>query len=410
MVTEMKKRINIGIMGAAIDSDNLGCMALTYSLVGVLDAIEKDIQEYEFNYFIFDGTKNSEKYDLISERMSISKDKFHNCHMGYFYYKSLFSAIRILPNNIKFLKEISKCDCVIDVTGGDSFTDIYGDERFLYRTKMKQYLINRNIPLCLGPQTYGPFLKKRNENLARNVLQKADIVITRDLISKKLIKEISNRDVPCVPDLAFLLPYDRKGTVDSNRIKIGVNFSGLLTSNHTEQTEINFSLKTNYDLYIREICKELAESNSYEVHLISHVGSDYEIHKKVKEIYPQFVLVEQFMDPIEAKNYISKMDVFIGARMHGTIAAFTTGVACIPTAYSRKFQGLFSTYGYNRVVDLSRLDTLEAIELTKKYLHSYKVLQCETKESFGCAQNDLVEFKEILKNWIIAIFNKRMNV
>ena len=68
------------------------------------------------------------------------------------------------------------------------------------------------------------------------------------------------------------------------------------------------------------------------------------------------------------------MDIFIGARMHATIAAFSSGVATIPTAYSRKFSGLYNNLGYDCVVDMQKLTTEQALELTIQYVKDYQKL------------------------------------
>ncbi len=47
--------------------------------------------------------------------------------------------------------------------------------------------------------------------------------------------------------------------------------------------------------------------------------------------------------------------------MHACIAAFSSGVPVVPMAYSRKFEGLFGTIGYERTVDCTS-ETAEAIE------------------------------------------------
>ena len=45
--------------------------------------------------------------------------------------------------------------------------------------------------------------------------------------------------------------------------------------------------------------------------------------------------------------------MFVGARTHSTIAAFSSGVPVVPMAYSRKFNGLFSdTLDYQYIVDM----------------------------------------------------------
>ena len=54
--------------------------------------------------------------------------------------------------------------------------------------------------------------------------------------------------------------------------------------------------------------------------------------------------------------------------MHATIAAFSSGVPVIPTAYSRKFVGLFNGVGYKNVVDLRELSTQQSVKRTIEYL------------------------------------------
>ena len=42
--------------------------------------------------------------------------------------------------------------------------------------------------------------------------------------------------------------------------------------------------------------------------------------------------------------------------MHATIAAFSSGVPVVPMAYSRKFDGVFGTLGFDRSVDCTSDD------------------------------------------------------
>ena len=51
------------------------------------------------------------------------------------------------------------------------------------------------------------------------------------------------------------------------------------------------------------------------------------------------------LDASEVKWCISKLDWFVGSRMHATIAALSSGVPCAAIAYSRKFRGVFATLG-----------------------------------------------------------------
>lgn len=61
--------------------------------------------------------------------------------------------------------------------------------------------------------------------------------------------------------------------------------------------------------------------------------------------------------------------------MHATIAAFSSGVPVIPTAYSRKFLGLYSGVGYENIIDLRKLSTQESVEKTTEYLRNVEGLR-----------------------------------
>ena len=114
------------------------------------------------------------------------------------------------------------------------------------------------------------------------------------------------------------------------------------------------------------------------LHLIPHVvGSeryienDYAVSYDLYEEFnhPNLVLAPLFLDPMIAKGYIAGLDFFMGARMHSTIAAFSSGVPVIPMAYSRKFNGLFcETLDYQYIVDMkSENDESILYEIKENY-------------------------------------------
>lgn len=109
-------------------------------------------------------------------------------------------------------------------------------------------------------------------------------------------------------------------------------------------------------------------NGGYDIFLIPHVEEDFKACKDFNLLYPETKLVKPFDNPMDVKSFISGMDIFIGARMHATIGAFTSGVVTIPTAYSRKFETMFSVVEYNTIVDLQKLNTKEALERTMLYI------------------------------------------
>ena len=388
--------MRIGIMGAPVDNSNHGCMALLYSLIHILSEIEKEGQD-DYRYVIFDWNYNEEKIVMMSNILDIDRDK-----VIYAPYVLMLDPLRRLYHIRDYLRmksEIKKCDCIIDVTEGDSFSDIYGDAWFTGRTRVKLLIENMGIPLILAPQTYGPYLTGKNRRMAAEAIKKARAVMTRDKQSQKLVKELAGVDAVYTTDLAFALPCGEYDIKASDKVKVGINASNLLYFGN-EMKDRKFNIKTDYAGYLNGLLDVICGLDRYEVYLISHVDGDYEVHKILKERYPDCNLVPIFKNPVEAKSCISKMDIFIGARMHGTIAAFTCGAACIPTAYSPKFAGLFKSVGYDVLVDLASMDTEDAVDKTREYIEDYENL---TRQAKRCTEDNSEVIRstyQYLKNYL----------
>ena len=60
---------------------------------------------------------------------------------------------------------------VLDVSGGDSFSDIYGPKRFAAVALPKRIALEANVPLVLLPQTYGPFSEGAAWGQARAIVR-----------------------------------------------------------------------------------------------------------------------------------------------------------------------------------------------------------------------------------------------
>lgn len=374
--------ITIGIMGAPVNNPNHGCMALLYSLLSNLEEIG------DFQYILFDWKYDAKSMERISKRIGVKREQL------------LFSPFVMRTDFVRYIyhffsyqkmkKNIKACDFIIDLSEGDSFSDIYGDFLYKGRTNIKRLVEQLNIPLILGPQTYGPFLKEENQILARKVIEKAQLVFTRDYESKELLDNWKIPSVLC-QDLAFSLPYEEYAIPFTDKIKVGINVSSILM-NEKEIKDKKFHLKVDYKKYIETLTEELLSKDIYEIYWISHVNDDYSIHQKLFQQYPNTHLIPIFVDPIEAKSCIAQMDIFIGARMHGTIAAYSTGIACIPTSYSPKFKGMYQAFGYSVEVDLCSLDTTSATLKTMEYVQQYKKLSGSKEQG--------ISWKSTLKKWI----------
>lgn len=358
--------LKVGIIWANIDSSNLGVSALAYSTLVIFEEIARR-SNLTFEYILW-GDKQQTRIIKVNGK-NIQINQIPNFAGGdtLRYIKNLIVRPRKLLN-FKYLKELDKCDILVDTGEGDSYADIYGIERFRHFDYIKARYHNKNIPYVLLPQTIGPFDSKEAQGKAKKSLSKSSVVIARDSQSYEFCKNLApESNLVKSIDMAFFLPYNAMQFPETDKIKLGLNISGLLwEGGYTKNNQ--FNLKENYKEVVIKILDRLLSSNLYEVHLVGHVNGevvaideDFHILELIKKKYPQTILAPKFDSPIEAKSYISGLDCFMGARMHSCIAAISSGVPVLPMAYSRKFNGLFlDTLTYPYLIDLKE-DSLEGI-------------------------------------------------
>lgn len=338
----MNKKIQIGIIWANPYNKNMGVAALAYSSLALLkDITDQNDIDAEFSFF---GSDKNSKSSLTIDGKSIN---FKNMYgMNFFHWKS-FIKLFLFPRRFNTLK-ILGLDYVFDIAEGDSFTDIYGEERFWRILNSKRFFSFFNKKQILLPQTIGPFENANHEKKAFDIMRKMDTIISRDKQSYEytlefLPKEKINETI----DVAFYMPFEQQ-THNNGKINVGINISGLLwNGGYTRNNQ--FNLKTDYQKLIQKTISYFLSIQNVQLHLVPHVipenapiENDYAVCLEIIKDNNQIILSPRFKTPIEAKSYISGLDFFIGARMHACIAAFSTGIPVFPMAYSRKFNGLFA--------------------------------------------------------------------
>lgn len=390
----------VGIMGAPLNNINLGCVAMCYSLITMFESIRIKY-DMDIQYIIFDYKYNSQKYSEMCEVLGIERNRV--IYGGYGNISDPIRLIKHLPGLCRMLSNVRKCSFIVDMTEGDSFSDLYGDVIFAGRTNVKMLIEKMGISLILGPQTYGPYLKPANLKKAVKVINNAHLVFSRDVLSSELVSKHGRRDVIKAIDMAFLLPYEKAGETVSDRkqIRIGINVSSMLYSSVNEMKVQRFELKTDYQECIEKIIKKYENDDDYEIYLIPHVELDDKANRVILKRHPGLKIISPCSNPVKVKSFISTMDIFIGARMHATIAAFSSGVACIPMSYSRKFTGLYKSLGYNYIVDLEQLETEEAFERITHYIDEYQVLKKRTDECRQISEKMISKISTVFEKEII---------
>jgi len=393
----MVKKINIILGNAPINNGNRGCVALSYTSIYLIDKVlsEAGIQ---YNLYTSDsGQVKAGNYVLNVAGKDVPYMAIRHI-IGFGAKGKVKTIIKRLINykNISnTIKVYKSADYILDIGQGDSFADIYGKDRFNGINLIHREAMELHKPYCLLPQTIGPFKDDAIRTEAVKAITNADIVMARDKQSYDYTKQIApqQKNLKEYIDVAFFLPFKRM-SFDKEFVHVGLNISALLW--HGGYTRDNqFGLKVDYQKCIRSIIDYFLAIPNVIVHLIPHVvigerdiENDYEVSFDLQKEYNQqrIVLSPFFLSPVDAKDYISGMDFFMGARMHSTIAAFSSGVPVVPMAYSRKFNGLFiDTLDYNHLVDLKKDDSKTILENISSSFGSRESLQKEIKQ-----QNDTI--------------------
>lgn len=375
-----------GIFGAAPDTGNLGVSALLY---GTLTGLTRSLPDLTPIVFDYETGVRRTTLDLTSHEVEIVRCGAY--HTRRFYRPEALSRIRASLRvggvGTAAARLIAQSDAILDLSGGDSFTDLYGDHRFQFVTSPKLTVLDAGVPLMLLPQTYGPFSDPRRRRVAQSVLRRSRFAWARDPWSYFQLQELLGDDFDPRRhregvDVAFTmedsvpsspLPQPVADWVEDPDVSVaGLNVSGLLY-NGGENARIKYGLAADYEAVITDVVSRVLNESDWKLVLVPHVTveeareeSDTRAARLLKEKIGQPDRVEvapSFRDPRHVKWLISRLDWFCGTRMHSTIAALSSGVPAVALAYSDKTLGVFQTCGLGDYVsDLRRDETNPAVD------------------------------------------------
>lgn len=375
MMTHEHKQV--AIFGAAQDTGNLGVTALSQSVVAGLWT--RGLR----NAVVFDHGRGlrEQSRDIGAERMAF---RTQGAIGGLRLYRAENLTRAVAENRLGFtsnpiVQTIRNASAVLDISGGDSFSDIYGGRRFTAVTQPKHLTLDAGTPLILMPQTYGPFENAARRKEAAGIVRRSRLAFARDVRSYRVLLDLlgtefdPNRHI-CGVDVAFALPISEPSAArreaflawrkEQKGLIAGFNISGLLFNAPADAMR-QFGLKSNFQSlalsFARRLLKETDASLLLLPHVLdrpgSHESDEVAVRAVADELKAQFgarIFVPEITDcATVAKWFISHCDWFTGARMHATIGALSSGVPALALAYSGKMHGVFESCGQGgSVVDL----------------------------------------------------------
>lgn len=398
------------LIGATFGTPNMGVGALTAGVI-------RCILEHNPNASIslLDYGKEQIQYDFPYQGRNIPIPLINLRFSKKFYLKNNIAFLLLLSLMIKlipirsirhrliaknvYLGRIQDADIVASIAGGDSFSDIYGVERFFYVSLPQLLALLMGKKLVLLPQTLGPFNGTIARFIAKYIMRHAQIVYSRDYGGLEEMRDFWGSkynpaklrfcyDVGFVVDPAKpekegfnAIPLGQKA---DGSILVGFNISGLLYKGGYTQDNM-FRLKIDYRELIYEVLDFFIRQKKAIVTLVPHVfGSptDLEndstacekIYNELKDRYEDKIqFVKGTYNQNEIKYIIGQYDFFVGSRMHACIAALSQNIPAVAIAYSKKFYGVMETIGMQSLVadprSMEKEEILKIIDRTFDQRH-----------------------------------------
>ncbi len=265
----------------------------------------------------------------------------HDGELGTFVYYGLYKIFGgalgwCWWKNHRLYRKAGKIDLCVSI-GGDNFcyntkTDCFLIHHFHYK-KEHSKLVHWG----------SSFEKKLMYPKLVEDLNKFDVIMVRESISYNTLKSVGIKvDIKLIPDPAFTLK--RQAPKDNEKVPsgwVGLNISPMVIGKEHHAGAIRNNVVNLID-YLTEKCNE-------HILLIPHVCNrktgegDYSVMKEFLQYvkHPEMCqLIGYQYNAMELKYIISKCRLFIGARTHATIAAYSTMVPTLTIGYSVKAKGI----------------------------------------------------------------------
>lgn len=250
-----------------------------------------------------------------------------------------------------FVYGMKKNDIMIS-TGGDMMC--YGNN---------EVITTNNIAYRKGIKSILWGCSMGEENLTpekKDTLHKFSLIYARESLSYDFFKRLGLNNVCMFPDPAFILPpekCDLPEHFNSSQV-VGMNISNYVLG--------GFSLDNKMGESVIELINHILNQSTDNILLIPHVTWDGQddriICGLIKERFANNdrvnILNIDNLNYCEIRYIISNLKLFIGARTHAMISAYSTCVPSIAIGYSIKSRGIAKDLGLDEklVIDSKKPD------------------------------------------------------
>lgn len=374
-------------------SGNHGCEAIIRGTMNVLDNADG------FKYTLVSENPSQDIDYGVDKRVKVVKEK-NEVKKGSLKFLSAYWDLKF-KNDYKKMNDLAFEEAMSSISNKGVSLSIGGDN-YCYNDHDK-YIMLHNLSRKQGQKTvlWGCSVDEDRLDIPEIIddFKKFDLIVTRETITYENMLKKGLSNVKLYPDVAFTLQIDESMKELPPENTVGINISPLIMNYETNEGNALRSYE--------KLVEYILESTDMNVALVPHVVWNHNDDRiPLKKIYDKFkdtnrVFMIGDYDCTKLKAYIYKCRLFIGARTHATIAAYSTCVPTLVVGYSVKSKGIakdiFGTYE-NYVIPVQNLIEENLIENFNWLLNNEESIRKHLKEFIpGYRQKSLEAGKEIMK-------------
>ncbi len=309
-------------------SGNHGCEAIVRTTGKMLEkheiilyssGIDEDNKYLDNDIKIMAPTRNIKKASINYWKAFVKANIWNQ--------KDAFDALYYQP-----VIEACDSDTILLSIGGDNYC--YGENEYIYM--VNKYARKQGAKTILWGCSVEP--DKISQKMKMD-LKGYDLIVARESLTYEALRNVNPHTV-LYPDPAFTLSVG-KGIWPSGLGKkpfVGINISPMIQ----QKEKVSGITFRNYYRLIKNILERTQDDIALIPHVVWEKNDD---RVPLSELYDTFeksgrVYLVQDQNCIQLKEIISKCKIFVGARTHATIAAYSTSVPTLVVGYSVKARGI----------------------------------------------------------------------
>ena len=290
-----------------------------------------------------------------------------------------------LPHKMLFRGAFSpyaKGDLLVDLSG-ISFSDHRPGMGLVINALWFVPALASGIPIVKLSQAMGPFSKPSTKTVSRFFLSRMRQLVARGELSKKYLEELlPDREIHCLPDMAFALRPAEAAQLAELKQTYGIPDLpyAVMGPSHVVETFASESHTCDYVSCMAEAAGWLLENTSLHLVLIPHEvknssEDDSSVCRAVFDALPESLrervhLMPLIEDPRLAKALCAGAEVAVGSRFHFLVATLSSCVPSLALSWSHKYNEMMRMAGQEDMILSYSAAGIDAVRgLTERLWH-----------------------------------------